>query len=563
MRKRNIQKIVRFSRDEAQDLQKKAKKACLSEAGLIRLLLRGYEPREKPDERFYDVMRELSSIGNNINQLAVKANALGFVDAPQLKKEAERWHKFQADIERTYLRPDKSEMAVSKLWAVNSRLGQVIDYAANPEKTAADIYTEEQYQALADVLSYAKDEEKTEREYFVEGINCNPTTARDQFVSVKQAYGKEDGIQAYHGYLSFKEQNITPELAQKIGMEFANEVWGKRFQVVVTTHLNTKHLHCHYVINSVSFKDGKRCQDTSWFKFRKVADRICEKYGLYYNPNPNRSKQSSYYYKQEQAGMPTRYSMVREAIDEAIAHSTNIRSLDYALTQMGHEHCLSESRKYWTIVPKGYTKPIRLKNLGEDYTEEAIRRRLMENQRVRIVPFAKQTVVIRQYRLSTRENKIKKVGGLYGLYLHYCYRLGYLPKYKKQNTARLHYLLKEDLLKLDKITAETRLLGRENISTDEQLFSYKESLKGQIKTLNDDRTHLRKKARTKMSDDELSKVKEQISTVSDKIRELNKEVRLCNDIAERSKGMEQNLETIRAEEEKQQRKEQKRNDKFR
>lgn len=110
MRKRNIQKIVRFSRDEAQDLQKKAKKACLSEAGLIRLLLRGYEPREKPDERFYDVMRELSSIGNNINQLAVKANALGFVDAPQLKKEAERWHKFQADIERTYLRPDKGEM---------------------------------------------------------------------------------------------------------------------------------------------------------------------------------------------------------------------------------------------------------------------------------------------------------------------------------------------------------------------------------------------------------------------------------------------------------------------
>lgn len=67
--------------------------------------------REKsPDERFYDVMRELSAIGNNINQLAAKANTLGFVDAPQLKKEAERWHKFQADVERTFLRPDKSDM---------------------------------------------------------------------------------------------------------------------------------------------------------------------------------------------------------------------------------------------------------------------------------------------------------------------------------------------------------------------------------------------------------------------------------------------------------------------
>ena len=74
MRKRNIQKIVRFNRKEAQDLAAKAKKACLSEAGLIRLLIRGYEPKEKPDDRFYDVMRELSSIGNNINQLAAKAN---------------------------------------------------------------------------------------------------------------------------------------------------------------------------------------------------------------------------------------------------------------------------------------------------------------------------------------------------------------------------------------------------------------------------------------------------------------------------------------------------------
>ena len=107
---KNIEKHILMNKAEAQDLQKKAKRACLSEGGLIRLLLKGYEPREKPDERFYDVMRELSAIGNNINQLAAKANTLGFVDAPQLKKEAERWHKFQADVERTFLRPDKSDM---------------------------------------------------------------------------------------------------------------------------------------------------------------------------------------------------------------------------------------------------------------------------------------------------------------------------------------------------------------------------------------------------------------------------------------------------------------------
>lgn len=110
MRKRNVDKHIWFDRQEAQDLQKKAKKACLTEAALIRLLIRGYEPREKPDERFYDAMRELSAIGNNINQLAAKAHTLGFIDVPMLKNEANRWHRFQADIEATFLRPAESKL---------------------------------------------------------------------------------------------------------------------------------------------------------------------------------------------------------------------------------------------------------------------------------------------------------------------------------------------------------------------------------------------------------------------------------------------------------------------
>lgn len=110
MMRRTVKKQFWFSRDEAQELQKKAKKACISEAGLIRLLVKGYEPKEKPDDRFYDVMRELSAIGNNLNQLTAKANALGFVDAPLLRKEAEKWNKFQCEIERRFLRPEKSDM---------------------------------------------------------------------------------------------------------------------------------------------------------------------------------------------------------------------------------------------------------------------------------------------------------------------------------------------------------------------------------------------------------------------------------------------------------------------
>ena len=305
--------------------------------------------------------------------------------------------------------------------------------------------------------------------------------------------------------------------------------------------------------------DGRRLwgEEKAWFKFRLVADRICEKYGLYYNPNPNRSKQSEYLTMKEKAGMPTRYSMLKEAIDEAIDHSKTMKEFEYALKTMGYSYNISPSRKYWTVIPKGYEKPIRLKNLGEEYTNARIEERIKSNRDrwADIQPFQRQTHKPRQYRLPTREQKIKKKGGLQGLYLYYCYRLGYLPKYKKQNTNRLHYLLKEDLMKLDRITDEVRLLGKYHIDTAEQLFSYQSSVEEKIKTLTDDRTHLRKKLRTKMDDGKLSEVREKISEINDELKTLRKEVKLCDGIAERSKVMKSNLEVIRTEEEKMKRKE--------
>ena len=224
---------------------------------------------------------------------------------------------------------------------------------------------------------------------------------------------------------------------------------------------------------------------------------------------------------------------------------------------MGYAYNLSPSRKYWTVIPKGYDKPIRLKNLGADYTNDRIVERIKENRDrwAEIEPFQRATYKPRQYRMQTRGQKLKKKGGLYGLYLYYCYRLGYLPKYKKQNNARLHYLLKDDLMKLDKITDEVRLLGRENISTDEQLFSYKTSLEEQMKNLIAGRTHLRKKIRTNIDDGQLQAAKDEIASINGELKKLRREVKLCEDIAERSKVMEENLEHIETEEQKQQRKE--------
>lgn len=141
-------------------------------------------------------------------------------------------------------------MATTKIWKVIKRMDHVIDYATNKEKTKA-IELKSNYEMLVDdlrnVIDYARNSDKTEKEYFVSGVNCEPDSAYEEMKDTKEFYHKEDKILAFHAYQSFAEGEVSPELAHKIGVELANEMWGDRYQVIVTTHLNTKHIHNHLV----------------------------------------------------------------------------------------------------------------------------------------------------------------------------------------------------------------------------------------------------------------------------------------------------------------------------
>ena len=95
MRKRNVQVLFRLNEEEAEYLQTLVKRSGRSKEALLRAMVKGYRLCEKPDPEFYQIMRELSAIGNRINQLAVKANALDFVDTPMLREETEKWRQFQ------------------------------------------------------------------------------------------------------------------------------------------------------------------------------------------------------------------------------------------------------------------------------------------------------------------------------------------------------------------------------------------------------------------------------------------------------------------------------------
>ena len=119
-------------------------------------------------------------------------------------------------------------MATTAIWKVKGWLGKVLIYAENPEKTdnpafyQNDNLTQEEKQGLHDVIHYAMREEATTsttlQERFVSGVNCSPNTAREEMLAVKNRYGKNEGIVAFHGYQSFAENEITPEMAHEIGV---------------------------------------------------------------------------------------------------------------------------------------------------------------------------------------------------------------------------------------------------------------------------------------------------------------------------------------------------------
>ena len=119
-------------------------------------------------------------------------------------------------------------MAVTKIWRIRGRVDDPLSYVADPEKTQKE-FTEAQQQALADVIAYAANEDKTEQLFYTSGINCNVDFARDQFDTTKIRFGKLGGNVAYHAYQSFREGEVSPDEAHAIGVELARELWGDRF----------------------------------------------------------------------------------------------------------------------------------------------------------------------------------------------------------------------------------------------------------------------------------------------------------------------------------------------
>ena len=447
-------------------------------------------------------------------------------------------------------------MAVTAIWPIKGRVDKVIDYVRNPEKTTeAGLPELASLHAVEDVVEYAADEMKTERRSYVSCLNCREDTAAAQFMEAKRLWGKSGGRVCYHGYQSFKADEVTAETAHEIGVRLAEELWGGRFEVVVATHCNTGHYHNHFVINSVSWADGKKFYNSpaDYARMREVSDRLCREYAISVIENPSRQTKNYAEWQAERDGKPTYRGAIRADIDRAIRASTTERDFLRVLGEMGYQVKThgkdGKPLKYPALKPpdaKGY---FRFHKLGEGYTLEEIRGRILRNIHKQ-TPFPEPARrPPRRYR--TQGKPRPKVTGLRALYFRYCYELHIIVK-RPASVKRVSFLLREDIAKLDRLDAETRFLAKHEYGSFVELESHKEKSAGRIFELEQERNTLRNQLRTATRREDaptVENLKSRIKEVSSEIKTLRQEVKLCDGIEARSALMERNLEQLQQEQE--------------
>lgn len=437
-------------------------------------------------------------------------------------------------------------MAVTCMWRVRKRLDTVISYVINPEKTMSEELVKEIYpDDLDSVLEYAADPEKTEKRMYVGGVNLNPGIAYDEMMTVKRQYGKEDGILAWHGYMSFDPGEVTAAQAHEIGMEFAQKMWAD-YQVLVATHCNTGVYHCHFVVNSVSYKTGKRIHDeTSWFRFRHTADELCRAHGLSVIETPKRHRLPDCIRNSPAASI--RYDTIRQAVDAAIAQSTNLEGFKRSLRKMGYSYNLSPNRKYWSVTPQGEGRAsVRMYRLGDDYTNTAIRERLAENQRrtVNVEAAKEQNRGFSLFILRLKKYTGKK-DWIVGLYWHYRYLLGNVQKNPKQSLY-LPHKIKEDVARLNEISEEAKFLTENKIETIGDLRALMEKYESELADFEEYRKELRNEIRRKGSEPRREEIRNDIAEASALMEKDRKALKQCRRIEARSVSMLEGIEKTEA-----------------
>ncbi len=227
-------------------------------------------------------------------------------------------------------------------------------------------------------MDYVENPNKTNEGEFISSYECDPLIAEQEFLFSKSQYsaltGRSQGsrdVIAYHLRQSFRPDEVTPEIANQIGYDCAMSLTKGKHAFLVCTHVDKDHVHSHIIFNSTTLDCTRKFKNFwgSTFAVRKISDRICLENGLSIIEEPKKSK--GHYGKWLGDNKPLNHSdKLRLAIDEVLAG----KSVDYShfLLQMQGQGYEYKQGKYLAFKGKSQKKFIRVKSLGDGYSEEEI-----------------------------------------------------------------------------------------------------------------------------------------------------------------------------------------------
>lgn len=259
-------------------------------------------------------------------------------------------------------------MAHTKIWPITHTFPRAVRYVMQPDKTWDG------------------------KKFLHSGIYLDVSSSKavvDQMMATKRRWNKMGGRLAYHAEQAFKPGEVTPDQAHEIGVKLAEEVWGDRFEVLITTHLDQDHIHNHFIINSVSYFDGKKYHESNrdYNKIiRETSDRLCREYGLSTIEQPQNSRSKSWSeLHPEDDSPPTIHILMYQDMDNALQMSHDLDEFYHALEQMGYK--VKRFSKSGKPLAHPAIKPpspegkepygfFRLYKFAPGYTEEDIIKRL-------------------------------------------------------------------------------------------------------------------------------------------------------------------------------------------
>ena len=248
-------------------------------------------------------------------------------------------------------------MAVTKIKPVKSTLKKALDYIQNPDKTDGKM--------------------------LVSSFGCSPETADIEFAfTIAQALDRGNNL-AHHLIQSFEPGEVDYQKAHEIGKQLADAVTKGQYEYVLTTHIDKGHVHNHIIFCAVNFVDHHKYNSNkrSYYGIRNMSDRLCRENGLSVVAPQKGGKGKSYAeYLADKAGTSWK-GKLKIAVDALIPQVSSFEELLSRLQAAGYE---IKPGKYVSCRAPGQERFTRLKTLGADYTEEAIRERI-EGRRTRAV----------------------------------------------------------------------------------------------------------------------------------------------------------------------------------